>query len=82
MKFLASSEKAVHDSSPERDEAAVHGTPLENHQKGRWERSWPTIACGAGLFSDGYVNGSEPHMCYLGGPCSSLLFDNLGSSVK
>lgn len=24
-------------------------------EKSRWERSWPTIACGAGLFSDGYV---------------------------
>jgi MFS family permease len=23
--------------------------------KTRWERSWPTIACGAGLFSDGYL---------------------------
>ena len=30
---------------------------LENLPKGRWERSWPTIACGAGLFSDGYLNG-------------------------
>lgn len=57
MKFLGSSEKALNDSSPERDEAAIHGTPLEDHQKSRWERSWPTIACGAGLFSDGYVNG-------------------------
>ncbi|MCJ1477799.1 hypothetical protein MMC13_006472 [Lambiella insularis] len=25
--------------------------------KSRWQRSWPTIACGAGLFSDGYLNG-------------------------
>jgi len=24
-------------------------------EKTRWERSWPTIACGAGLFSDGYL---------------------------
>ncbi|KAJ5093882.1 Glycerophosphodiester transporter GIT2 [Penicillium angulare] len=31
--------------------------PLEDKTKGRWERSWPTIACGAGLFSDGYLNG-------------------------
>ncbi|KAJ5717757.1 Glycerophosphodiester transporter GIT2 [Penicillium malachiteum] len=31
--------------------------PLEDTTKGRWERSWPTIACGAGLFSDGYLNG-------------------------
>ena len=61
MKFLGSSEKVISDSSPERAEAATHGPPLEDHQKGRWERSWPTIACGAGLFSDGYVNGSEPH---------------------
>ena len=30
--------------------------PLENVEKGRWERSWPVIACGAGLFSDGYLN--------------------------
>lgn len=29
--------------------------PLENVEKSRWERSWPTIACGAGLFSDGYL---------------------------
>ncbi|PNS15121.1 Cell division control protein 45 [Sphaceloma murrayae] len=26
-------------------------------EKGRWERLWPVIACGAGLFSDGYLNG-------------------------
>ncbi|KAJ5225582.1 Glycerophosphodiester transporter GIT2 [Penicillium chermesinum] len=31
--------------------------PLDQVPKGRWERSWPTIACGAGLFSDGYLNG-------------------------
>ncbi|KAI4151132.1 MAG: hypothetical protein LQ340_003676 [Diploschistes diacapsis] len=31
--------------------------PLENLQKSRWERSWPTIAAGAGLFSDGYIQG-------------------------
>ena len=58
MKFLRGSAKAV-DDSPERNETEieVHGAPLENYEKGRWERSWPTIACGAGLFSDGYVNG-------------------------
>jgi hypothetical protein len=26
-------------------------------EKSRWERLWPVIACGAGLFSDGYLNG-------------------------
>jgi hypothetical protein len=34
--------------------------PLESIPKGRWERSWPIIACGAGLFSDGYLNGVSP----------------------
>lgn len=53
MKFLGNEEKAIDYST----EIEVHGAPLENPQKGRWERSWPTIACGAGLFSDGYLNG-------------------------
>lgn len=31
-------------------------------EKGRWERLWPVIACGAGLFSDGYLNNVRlPH---------------------
>ncbi|GMF73220.1 unnamed protein product [Aspergillus oryzae] len=46
-------EKAV--ASP--DAVPIDVAPSENMQKGRWERSWPTIACGAGLFSDGYLNG-------------------------
>lgn len=29
----------------------------EQTKKSRWERLWPVIACGAGLFSDGYLNG-------------------------
>ncbi|KAH6713869.1 major facilitator superfamily domain-containing protein [Leptodontidium sp. 2 PMI_412] len=29
---------------------------LENTGKNRWEKLWPVMACGAGLFSDGYVN--------------------------
>ncbi|KAJ5940117.1 hypothetical protein N7516_000285 [Penicillium verrucosum] len=37
-------------------ENPVELPPLEQTTKGRWERSWPTIACGAGLFSDGYLN--------------------------
>ncbi|CAG7990409.1 unnamed protein product [Penicillium salamii] len=43
----------------EKDQAPLEvgqGIELENVEKGRWERSWPTIACGAGLFSDGYLN--------------------------
>lgn len=38
------------------EENPVELSPLEKTPKGRWERSWPTIACGAGLFSDGYLN--------------------------
>ena len=34
------------------EENPVELSPLEKTTKGRWERSWPTIACGAGLFSD------------------------------
>lgn len=30
-------------------------------EKGRWERLWPVIACGAGLFSDGYLNNVRIH---------------------
>ncbi|KAF2149424.1 MFS phospholipid transporter Git1 [Myriangium duriaei CBS 260.36] len=30
---------------------------VANTDKTTWERLWPVIACGAGLFSDGYLNG-------------------------
>jgi hypothetical protein len=39
------------------EEVNLAAAPLEDLPKGRWERSWPVIACGAGLFSDGYLNG-------------------------
>ena len=29
---------------------------VEENLKSRWERLWPVMACGAGLFSDGYIN--------------------------
>ncbi|GKZ81173.1 hypothetical protein AnigIFM56816_005685 [Aspergillus niger] len=29
--------------------------PLADTEKSFWERSWPTFACGAGLWSDGYL---------------------------
>lgn len=32
-----------------------HGS-IERTEKSKWERLWPVIACGAGLFSDGYLN--------------------------
>lgn len=39
------------------NDASVEEAPVDDTFKSRWERSWPTIACGAGLFSDGYLNG-------------------------
>jgi hypothetical protein len=30
--------------------------PVEQSEKSYWDRLWPVIACGAGLFSDGYLN--------------------------
>ena len=42
---------------PDRRQLSVASQGLDNLPKSRWERSWPTIACGAGLFSDGYLNG-------------------------
>lgn len=37
--------------------ASIHQAPLDATPKSRWERTWPVLACGAGLFSDGYLNG-------------------------
>lgn len=33
------------------------GVSYVNTDKSFWNRIWPVIACGAGLFSDGYLNG-------------------------
>lgn len=46
--------------SPTLDEGSPDGSrdlevPLENPEKSTWERLWPAMACGAGLFSDGYL---------------------------
>lgn len=34
---------------------SIDEDPLAATQKTFWERSWPTFACGAGLWSDGYL---------------------------
>jgi len=31
-------------------------TNLADDSKTQWQNLWPVIACGAGLFSDGYLN--------------------------
>ncbi|KAI9824768.1 MAG: hypothetical protein M1832_001596 [Thelocarpon impressellum] len=43
-------------SSLDRRDTSQFDVPIEDTEKSRWERLWPTIACGAGLFSDGYLN--------------------------
>ena len=58
MKFSLK-EKPTGADLPHFDEATLGEVPV-NPAKSRWERSWPTIACGAGLFSDGYLNGFVP----------------------
>ena len=45
-----------YDTDNERD-VVYRNIPIAELPRGRWERSWPVIACGAGLFSDGYLNG-------------------------
>lgn len=43
----------------------VHEAPLEAVPKTRWERSWPVLAAGSGLFSDGYLNGVRDQLPFL-----------------
>lgn len=38
------------------DEYIQNVDPLADSGKGFWSRLWPVMACGAGLFSDGYIN--------------------------
>ncbi|KAF2723115.1 MFS general substrate transporter [Polychaeton citri CBS 116435] len=49
------SEKDVKTSGSVPESDVELAPPLEDLEKSRWERIWPTIACGAGLFSDGYL---------------------------
>lgn len=38
-------------------EERVREASVAQTEKGWWERRAPVIACGSGLFSDGYLNG-------------------------
>jgi hypothetical protein len=40
--------------------APIDETPVEVTTKTWWQRRAPVIACGSGLFSDGYLNGVGP----------------------
>ncbi|GAB7349273.1 hypothetical protein MBLNU459_g8420t2 [Dothideomycetes sp. NU459] len=56
MKFPSGVDKHVgaEDVTPDPTDNRL---PIEATEKSRWDRLWPVIACGAGLFSDGYLNG-------------------------
>jgi hypothetical protein len=41
----------------ETDSDVEHAPTLADTEKSFYERVWPVLACGAGLFSDGYLNG-------------------------
>jgi hypothetical protein len=43
-------EAAVTDSAPELNE-----DPLATIPKNKWQKIWPVLACGSGLFAEGYV---------------------------
>jgi hypothetical protein len=49
-KVLSNEYASTEDANPPRGSVAAT-------TKTRWEQLWPVIACGAGLFSDGYLNG-------------------------
>ncbi|KAH7069966.1 major facilitator superfamily domain-containing protein [Paraphoma chrysanthemicola] len=54
MASAAEARLSAHDDTNKGDverRGSVAGT-----EKSKWERLWPVIACGAGLFSDGYLN--------------------------
>lgn len=56
------------------DEVERRGSVAQT-DKNTWQRLWPVIACGAGLFSDGYLNG-------VIGSVNTMLASIYGSAYK
>lgn len=54
--------KEVGSHDPADGEVERRGS-IAQTEKNRWERLWPVIACGAGLFSDGYLNNVRRPEC-------------------
>jgi len=54
-------ETAVTDTAPELNE-----DPLATVPKNKWGKIWPVLACGSGLFAEGYVQSVCPNLvsCY------------------
>jgi hypothetical protein len=55
---------------------------LANVEKGTWERLWPVIACGAGLFSDGYLNGVSRRVSFPVPGCGGALWGGHAAAVR
>lgn len=50
-----SSGEVVTDSAPE-----LREDPLASVPKNKWDKIWPVLACGSGLFAEGYVQSVSP----------------------
>lgn len=50
-------EKTAYIQEPSKSPDPVESDDVEVVSVNRWDRIWPVLACGAGLFSDGYLNG-------------------------
>ena len=57
--MAAAAEKSQHEAVSLDD--VERRASIAQTEKGRWERLWPVVACGAGLFSDGYLNNVRLH---------------------
>ncbi|CAN9132043.1 unnamed protein product [Alternaria alternata] len=55
MASAAEVQPGLYNATDEKGDIERRGSVVRT-EKGRWERLWPVIACGAGLFSDGYLN--------------------------
>jgi hypothetical protein len=55
MASAAEVQPGLYNATDEKGDIERRGSVAKT-EKGRWERLWPVIACGAGLFSDGYLN--------------------------
>lgn len=53
--FGRAQEKAS-DPAPATATLDANDDPLAAIPKSTWDRLWPVLACGSGLFSDGYIN--------------------------
>lgn len=56
MKSFHSSNRSGDITAPANNDERQQIGRIDQLEKSRWERLWPSFACGAGLFSDGYLN--------------------------